>query len=274
MTTVTGYLNFVASMATPSDADRARASRHRTAIERRLKDDLGVFYIFETGSWSHGTATSPWSDVDYFASMPGVRPQTSAGDLERIRAALTREFPDVYPHVDRPVVKLTFPDGPYVEIAPAHLVGDDDYDIPDPAGTGWRRSSPTKYKEYVNESKRQVPQTKRFVRLLKEWKHKQHVPISSLYLETRAAKHVRDNKPWIDVYDFAWFFRDLEKNDLADMNDPSRFDGRRIVAVNDSQRATARESVRIAAAVTKIALESHERGNEALAVEAMEILFT
>ncbi|WP_110589061.1 hypothetical protein [Microbacterium suaedae] len=106
--------------------------------------------------------------MDYFASMPGVRLQTSAGDLERIRAALSLEFPDVYAHVDRPVVKLTFPDGPYMEIAPAHYVGDDDNDIPDPTGAGWRRSSPTKHREYVNESKRQVPQTKRFVRLLKE----------------------------------------------------------------------------------------------------------
>ncbi|WP_162621841.1 hypothetical protein [Microbacterium suaedae] len=50
MTTVTGYLTFVASVATPTDADRARASLHRSAIERRLKADLGVFYIFETGS--------------------------------------------------------------------------------------------------------------------------------------------------------------------------------------------------------------------------------
>ena len=43
--------------------------------------------------------------------------------------------------------------------------------------------------------------------------------------------------------------------------------------MDDSQSAMARESVRIAAAVTKLALECHENGNEALAVEAMEILF-
>ncbi|WP_110589060.1 hypothetical protein [Microbacterium suaedae] len=76
------------------------------------------------------------------------------------------------------------------------------------------------------------------------------------------------------MYDFAWFFRDLERNSLADMNDPSRFDGRRIVAVDDSERATARESVRITAEVTKLTLECHKNGNEALAVEAMKILFT
>lgn len=273
MTSVTGYLNFVASLATPTAEDRARASRHRAEIEDCLMADLGVYRIFETGSWSHGTAASPWSDVDYFASMPGVRPSMSAGDLEKVRSTLARRFSGTAVRISRPVVKLNFNGGPDVEIAPAHITSDDDYFIPDEYGSGWIRSSPLKHKEYVNDSQAAVPQTKRFIRLLKEWKNKQSVPISSLYLEMRAAKHVRDHQPWVDAYDFAWFFRDLERRDLPDMNDPSRFDGRRIVAGSDSQRASARESVRIAARASDLALECYKNGNEALAVEALQILF-
>lgn len=273
MTTVTGYLNFVASLATPTPDARAKASNHRAEIEAFLKSDLGVYRIFETGSWSHGTAAWPWSDVDYFASMPGVRASTSAGDLEKIRSTLARNFPGISVRVSRPAVRVSFPDGPYVEIVPAHVTSDDDYFIPAGQGAGWMKSSPLKHKEYVNKSQDTVPQTKRFIRLLKEWKNKQNVPISSLYLEMRAAKHVRDHKPWVDAYDFAWFFRDLERHDLSDMNDPSRFDGRRLEAVTDTQRSYARESVRIAARSTALALDCYKDGNESIAAQALQILF-
>lgn len=273
MTTADGYLDFIASVATPSAEDRSRASRHRDAIETRLKDRLGVFRIFETGSWSHGTAVSPWSDVDYFASMPGVRPQASADNLEEIRSALAMLYPALPVQVDHPAVSIRFAEGPNVEILPAHITGDDDYFIPDPDGTGWIKSSPLKHKEYVDGTRDLVPDTKKFIRLIKEWNYKQGAAISSLYLEMRAAKHIRDNRPFIFLMDLAWFFRDLDRNSLAPMNDPSRFDGRRIEASKAWRLPTARQAVHIAAEAARIADEANRAGNHHLAVEALRVLY-
>jgi hypothetical protein len=273
VTTPTEYLNLMAAVATPTAEDRSNASKHRAAIEDALTDQLGILRMFETGSWSHGTAVATWSDVDYFASMPGARSLTSAGDLERVRAALGRGLPGATVYVSRPVVKVSYPGGPYVEVAPAHYAGDDDYFIPDPAGTGWIKSSPLKHNEYVNESARRVSGTKRFIRLVKDWKYTNGAPISSLYLELRAAKHVRDNLPFIEIWDLAWFFRDLMRNGLADMNDPSRFDGRRIAATTNSQRPSATKFVEIAARAAELALNAYRNNQDAMAVDALKILF-
>lgn len=175
--------------------------------------------------------------------------------------------------MDRPAVALRFDAGPDVEITPAHITNADDYYIPDPRGTGWIKSSPLKHNEYVNETRRQVPEAKNFIRLIEEWKYKRDVPISSLYLEMRAAQHVRGNPPFVMIMDLAWYLRDLDSHQLADMNDPSNFDGRRIVACKPSQSASARAAVKAAAEAAEEASTSYRNGNESRAVAALEGIF-
>lgn len=64
-------------------------------------------------------------------------------------------------------------------------------------GNGWIRSNPLKHNEYVNQTRDQIPEAKRFIRLIKEWKYQRRVPVSSLYLEMRAAKYLRQHKPYL-----------------------------------------------------------------------------
>lgn len=267
------YLNCVISVATPDEDARHKASRHRDEIESWLQQHLDIFRIFETGSWSHGTAAWPWSDVDYFASLSGQRPQSSQTDLDRLRSSLALRFSSATVTINRPVVRVRFHDGPDVEIAPAHITSDDDYFIPDPEATGWIKSSPLKHAEYVNGARDKEARAKSFIRLLKEWKYQKGVPISSFYLEMRAAKHVIDNPPFIMLMDLWWFFRDLEDVGVPSMNDPSKFDGRRIKPCPDYQHENMKEFVRIAAGASKLAYDCAHDGNDELSVRALRILF-
>ena len=273
MTTAAAYLESVISTATPSAESRRKASINRTSIDAWLTKDLGILRVFETGSWSHGTAAAPWSDVDYFSSMPGVRPNNSATDLETLRKSLAARFPGTWVRVTRPAVAIAFADAPDVEITPAHLSWGGDYLIPDPQGTGWIKSNPLKHNEYVNQTRDQIPEAKSFIRLLKRWKYQQRVPVASLYLEMRAAKYLRDHKPYLLLWDLAGFFGELKRLELADMNDPSLFDGRRIVACSASERTTALGAVDIAARASDLARECQREGNEDLARRALRILF-
>ncbi|NQD87609.1 hypothetical protein HP499_07300 [Paenarthrobacter sp. CM16] len=273
MTTAAAYLEFVIATATPSAESRRKASLNRASIDAWLSEDLGILRVFETGSWSHGTAAAPWSDVDYFASMPGSRPNASATDLETLRKSLAVRFPGTWVRVTRPAVAISFAEAPDVELTPAHISWDGDYLIPDPQGNGWIRSNPLKHNEYVNQTRDQVPEAKKFIRLLKEWKYQRRVPISSLYLEMRAAKYLREHKPYLVLWDLAGFFDELHGSGLADMNDPSLFEGRRIIACSSSDKSRAVEAVDIAARASRLARECHLDKNDELARKALEILF-
>lgn len=245
MTSPSGYLDEQIRAMTPSPEDRSAASANRWSIEAAVKGELDAFRIFETGSWSHGTAVRVWSDVDYFVSMRHVRPAQSYDDLVRLRRALADRvgYRARSVTIRRPGVTIDWSDGPTTEIIPAHITSDDDYWIPDPQGSGWIKSNPAKHNEYVNESRDKVARAKEFVRLVKLWKYRRSVPIRSLYLELRAAKYLREHPPFHVVYDFAGFFRHLDSLGLAAMNDPSRFDGWRIPAASDSSLPAARSAV-------------------------------
>lgn len=273
MATINGYLTGVIAEATPSDSARNRASSNRTAIESWLKQDLDAFRIFETGSWSHGTAATPWSDVDYFASMSHSRPRDSASDLELLRRSLSARFSSSAVHIDRPAVRVPFWDSPDVEITPAHLNGDGDYFIPDPHGAGWIKSNPIKHNQYVNDTRDEIPDAKKFIRLVKVWNRRRIGPISSLYLEMRAAKYLRENKPFSLFPDLVFFFRHLQRIELADMNDPSTFDGRRITPCTSFWRSHCLEAVGIASRAADLAFQFYLVGDDQHAVESLEMIF-
>ncbi|WP_420364456.1 hypothetical protein AAEP80_11155 [Curtobacterium sp. L3-7] len=240
--TVQSYLDDAVAAMTPSAEDRAVASAHRTAIQDAVVSGMDAFRIFETGSWSHGTALRVWSDVDYFASMRHVRPSQSYDDMLQLKNVLADKlrWSARSVTIDRPGVRIEWPSGPPTEVMPAHITGDHDYWIPDPKGTGWVKSSPLKHNEYVNGTRDLIPRTKDFVRLVKLWKYRSGAPITSLYLELRAAKYLREHQPFAMMLDLTGFFSWLNAIELAGLNDPSRFDGRRITAAGDSLLPLAR----------------------------------
>ncbi|MGC0363823.1 hypothetical protein ABH922_001807 [Rhodococcus sp. 27YEA15] len=261
---------------TPNADARAAAARHRASIEEWLKADVGIIRMRETGSWHHGTATNISSDVDYFVTMPGLKPTFSSNALETLRSSLSRGISGCAVTVDRPAVRLSYFDGgPAVEITPAFYQDADDYDIPDPDGIGWIRSNPAIHLEYVNEAQRATDgRAKGLIRLLKTWKAANNVPLSSFYLEMRTAQYAAGNAPIIYDWDLRDLFKSLNNNGLREMNDPTDY-GRRITtgAGSAAESAVAAMAVDKAARLATLARAATEAEDHSVAVAHVLSLF-
>jgi hypothetical protein len=125
-----------------------------------------------------------------------------------VKSALTKKFPYTTVRIDRPAVVVEFGGGDEMwEVIPGFLTsrgGPDQlvYDIPGPS-TGWIDTAPKEHLKYVNESN-QAPRdgcAKALSRLVKAWKYYCKVPISSFYLEMRAAQHVRAVSAYVHLWD-------------------------------------------------------------------------
>ncbi|WP_273416762.1 nucleotidyltransferase domain-containing protein, partial [Corynebacterium appendicis] len=210
---------------TPDVEARKKAASHRASLEDWLKRDLDIVRMRETGSWHHGTAISRHSDVDYFVTMRGLRPSASWSALEELRSSLARGVSSAIVRTDRPAVNLMYFDsGPSVEITPAYFRETDDYDIPDPDGTGWIQSNPAVHLNYVNDAQKKTNgKAKSLIRLVKTWKARNSVPLSSFYLEMRVAKYALSNPTIIYDWDLRSFFKSLEGDGLREMNDPTTY---------------------------------------------------
>ena len=261
---------------TPDAAARSAAAKHRKEIEEWLMYDLGIIRMRETGSWHHGTALDGVSDVDYFVLMRGTRPSSSATALEELRASLSRGIPGAYVSIDRPAVRLRyFEDGPAVEVTPAYIRDTDDYDIPDPDGTGWIRSNPAFHLQYVDWAQRETDGlAKGLIRLVKTWKSRNNVPLSSFYLEMRTAQYVLNNKPIIYDWDLRDFFKSLANSGLRNMNDPTNY-GRRITTgtSNFADLIIAKNAVEQAVRLTRLAHEATEDNDHSTAIRYLLTLF-
>lgn len=274
--TASSMLESLIRSMTPNEAARSDAAKHRKKIEEWLKTDLGILRMRETGSWHHGTALDGFSDVDYFVSMRDSRPSSSTTALEDLRASLSRGIPGAYVSIDRPAVRLRyFEDGPDVEITPAYIRETDDYDIPDPGGTGWIRSNPAVHLEYVDRAQQETDsRAKGLIRLVKTWKSCNNVPLSSFYLEMRTAQYALNNKPIIYDWDLRDFFKSLANSGLREMNDPTNY-GRRIATgtSNLAESITAKYAVEEAARLARLAREAAEDSDHYTAIYHLRTLF-
>lgn len=274
--TASSMLESLIRSMSPNEAARSDAAKHRKKIEEWLKTDLGILRMRETGSWHHGTALDGFSDVDYFVSMRDSRPSSSITALEDLRASLSRGIPGAYVSIDRPAVRLRyFEDGPDVEITPAYIRETDDYDIPDPGGTGWIRSNPAVHLEYVDHAQQETDsRAKGLIRLVKTWKSCNNVPLSSFYLEMRTAQYALNNKPIIYDWDLRDFFKSLANSGLREMNDPTNY-GRRIATGTSNlvESITAKYAVEEAARLARLAREAAEDSDHYTAIYHLRTLF-
>lgn len=261
---------------TPSEGQRQLASSYRESLEAWLRQDLDIVRMRETGSWHHGTAVTVHSDVDYFVTMPWPQPNSSYDALEPLRASLSRGVSNAFVRIDRPAVRLTyFDDGPAVEITPAYYMDADDYQIPDPDGSGWVRSNPAVHLGYVNEAQQKTNgKAKSLVRLVKTWKALNNVPLSSFYLEMRVAKYAQKNEIIVYDWDLRDFFKELASGDLSEMNDPTHY-GRRIAtgASGLTDSINAKYAIEEAARLATLAKEAKDAGDQARAVNHWAKLF-
>lgn len=268
-----GIEEFVRQM-TPSDTERDAATKHRWSIQNRLDDRLGIREMFETGSLRHGTAVRGHCDADYFISLKGNRPADPRSSLTRVRDCLDNRFSYTKVGVRHPAVVCEFGGGDEViEVVPAYPDSEDSYWIPDPAG-GWMRSAPKKHLNYVTQANnKHSGQIKHLARLLKAWKYRQNVPISSFYLEMRSAKRGFDESAIFLLWDMCLILEALDDNDLPAMNDPQHVNGRINPCSGTSKRQEASSAVRTAARHARAARDAQDDRRNHDGFNALKRLF-
>lgn len=274
MTTANEYLNGRLSYYTPTTGFFDAARSHRSAIEARLEYELGVKEMFETGSLKHGTGVWLYSDADYLVSLKGERPATGTTALARVRTSLLARFSTTTIKVRTPAVVCDFAGGKEtVEVVPAYTATSG-YWIPNPVDGGWMQTHPKDHNTWVNKvNAKHSGGAKKLARLAKVWKYKRNVPVSSCYLEMRAAKYADQQSSWWLPADLSGFLNYLQDNNLAAMNDPTGLGSRFTACSSPSNRTDALSKLSMAVTRADKAWEHDRNDRDVSAVEQLKLLF-
>lgn len=193
------------------------------------------------------------------------RPQSSYTALTWVKDALTKTFPYTPINISRPAVVVKFGAGYETwEVIPGFITNRGAekqlvYDIPGPsAGSAWIDSAPDEHLTYVNDANHKPHQgdAKDLARLVKAWKYYRSVPISSFYLEMRAAEHVKKQKHYIHVWDGCQLLESLDSIGLASMNDPKHAAGRIYACSSEANLKDAQTKLKRAAIRARAALDA------------------
>jgi hypothetical protein len=256
---------------TPSSTQFAGARSHRAAIDTRLDSDLGIFGMLEIGSLRHGTGIWLYSDADYLVSLKGTKPISPWTTLNNVKASLQARFPSTTIVVRQPAVVCRFSDGD-VEVVPGYYT-DGGYSIPDPTG-GWMLTHPSAHNAWVNEvNKKFDGAAKKLARQVKIWKYKRNVPVSSCYLEMRAAKHIDGETAYSPLWDLYLSLKKMNAAQLAAMNDPTGLGSRFTATSSESNRADALSKLSTAVLRAERAKDYAAAGDEANAIAQLKLLF-
>ena len=232
----------------PSAYDRSVVSERRAAIEKALDNcalDAGL--LFESGSWSHGTALAGHSDVDLMAWAGGIQPTRPSSALAAMKSALQdSHWAITNLRVSSPTVQVRFTGPPHFEVVPAWLHANNDgesrvFQIPGP-GDRWVESAPRPHLRFVNQQNDRLnKRVKPLARLLKQWKAHTGAPVSSFYLEMRAAAYAKTEQVIVYHLDLRYLIDDLITSGLPDMNDPTGYVSRiHAVSSEENRRTTLR----------------------------------
>jgi len=273
--TTTSYLSSLLSKYTPSSTYFDKARGHRSSIEVRLDNWLGLSEMFETGSLRHGTGVWFYSDVDYIVSLKGARP-TPTTALNNVRDALKDKFPNTTVRVSRPAVVSEFANGEEtVEVVPAYVASEGGYWIPDPKDASkWMKTHPKDHNSWVNTvNQKHSGGAKKLARLAKMWKYKRNVPVSSCYLEMRAAKYADDQSSWVLPIDLYFYFLRLSSLELAAMNDPTHLGSRFTACSSTSNRDDAVSKLNTAVGRAEKAHTAYMKDDHATAIANWKLVF-
>lgn len=269
--TARSWLNSLTSLYTPTSTQFDAAKNHRASIESRLDAFLGLYEMFEIGSLRHGTGVWQYSDADYMVSLKGVRPSSPWTMLNRVKETLQARFPGTNIGVRRPAVVCYFSDG-IVEVVPAYR-SESGYWISDPA-EGWMKSYPKSHNKYVNDvNTTHNGAAKTLARQLKIWKYLRQVPISSCYLEMRAAKHLDGEAAYLPFWDLYLVLDKMYDANLAAMNDPTGLGSRFGACSSDVNRQDALSKLGRAVTRANKARQFDSDGKHAQAIEQLKLLF-
>jgi len=261
---------------TPTDRQRSAAAKHRNSVTSSVTKDLDVYRFIETGSFTHGTGVAGHSDVDILVSLKENQPASSDTALSWIRTALVNTFPNTHVHVSRPAVVVPFANGyETFEIIPGFRNDSEiaRFSIPAPGGE-WMDTTPQAHLDYVSAANAKPRQgAKRLARLLKSWKYSQSVPVSSFYLEMRAAQHMRGEETFLAIADLWSVLERLDRLDLASMQDPTGNSGLIRATSSPGAAETARSKTHTAAVRAKRALDAWRDDDAASSFHYLDLLF-
>ena len=274
-----GFRDFLTKL-TPSSGEATAARKHRRSIEQCIRSHLGLDRFWRTGSFGNGTSISGYSDVDYMASIPRKKlKRNSTTSLTELRNALAARFPNTGVRSACPAVVVPF--GTYrketTEVTPAGWVakngGHPVYEIPD-CDDGWMKSSPDAHNSYVRVIDKSLSNKVRpLVRFIKAWKYFRDVPVSSFYLELRVAKYASGKSLILYATDVERVFRELQRVELAKIQDPMRVSGYVSPCRTRAQLNDAKSKLATAASRASKAKAAEERGNTKDAFYWWNLLF-
>jgi hypothetical protein len=271
--TATSWLNDLTSLFTPTASQFDGAKAHKGSIEARLNYVLGVYRMFEIGSLRHGTGVWQYSDADYLVSLKGIQPTSPLTMLTRVKEALQARFTSTTITIRQPAVVCHFSDG-IVEVVPGYVSSGGGYMIADPRG-GWMKSFPEEHNKYVNEinAKHSGGGAKKLARHLKIWKYKRNVPVSSCYLEMRAAKFLSGEAAYVPIIDLSYVLKHLQSIELASMNYPTGLGSRFGSCSSDTTKTDALSKLDTAVLRSDRALTYHLADDHDKAIEQLKLLF-
>lgn len=269
--TARSWLNDLTRLYTPTSTQFNAAKSHRASIEARLDDTTGIYRMFEIGSLRHGTGIWQYSDADYLVSLKGDKPTSPWTTLAKVKKELQERFQRTSIVIRQPAVVCYFSDG-VVEVVPGYI-SDSGYWIPNPAG-GWMKSHPEEHNEYVNTiNRKHNGGAKKLARQLKIWKYLRNVPISSCYLEMRAAHYLEDETTYLSFWDLYGALDKMHDANLAAMNDPTGLGSRFGACSSEANRTKALSNLGTAVARAYKAREFELDGKHAQAIEQLKLLF-
>ncbi|WP_327049335.1 hypothetical protein OG320_16510 [Microbispora sp. NBC_01189] len=279
--TVTQAFDIFLNRLTPLPSQRVAAAKHRESVENAIRAAMPVNLFRETGSFNHGTGVRQHCDMDILVSIRRDRPDSSDTALRWVKDALQARFPFTPVAVRRPAVVVNFALGsePW-EITPGFITrrggeGVFVYDIPG-AASGWIDTAPVEHLNYVNEcnQRRQTKGgAKKLARLAKAWKYYNRVPISSFYLEMRAAQHVATQNSFIPIWDICQLLEALVEHQLAGMNDPKQAATRFYPCSSEAKKAEALSKLQSAATRARNALDAYNDKKTSRAFYYLDLLF-
>jgi hypothetical protein len=277
-TSVSGaFTEFLGSLV-PTTTEVNAATSHSASVRGVLDSAFGTYRFFQSGSFSHGTGIRYYSDVDYFASLKTTKPQSSDSALNNVKRVLQEHYPRTTVKIRRPAVVIDFAGGTETfEVVPGWILrGEDDnrvYHIPGPRG-GWLESAPDAHRAYVNSANGDPKGgAKGLARLLKAWKYYRSVPLSSFYLEMRAAAYMAKESSVVWSIDLRNILSELSRADVAAMNDPSGLTGRIYAYSADSYKTDAISKLTRALERADRARTAESAGRVRAAFDAWDMLF-
>lgn len=256
---------------TPTATESAQAQNHRASIKACLETNLSMSAFFRSGSFGNGTSVSGYSDVDYFAEIPGYNvPYSSTSFIDKVFGVLDARFPRTGVRVDAPAIVLPFGAAreETTEVVPAELKrttwqGHRVYQIANRGGA-WMESSPDAQGAYVDEVNAKLSKkVKPLIRFVKGWKYYNDVPVESFYLELWVAQYASGENSIVYSIDVASILRNLAELRLGPIADPAGISGTISACTSTADAVAAQSKVADAARWAAMAREAETAGKVA-----------